>query len=260
MLSLILAAALAAANPPPQIKIETRDYTIAMPAHIPAGLVNFTLENHGSEPHEIRFVRLAGKHTFDDFVAWQKSGTQIPDWLSTAGGMAAVGPGRHQEYIMSLEAGTYAVLCSYPSENGTPHTDKGMFAALTVDAGASAAAPPADADITITLTDHHFQLTAPFDGPHPLIHVRNAGTEPHQAQLVRLPDERLQYTERAWFQNGGKGTRPGIPVGGSIEVPVDGEVWFRPELTPGSYLLICAQAEEEGRHFDLGMIYAFVIE
>src|ERR1700722_12856118 len=106
MLSLLIVGLLAA-TAPPQIKIETRDFTIAMPAHIPAGLVDFTLENHGSEAHEIRFVRLGGKHTFDDFVAWQKSHTQIPDWLTTSGGIAAGGPGLHKEYLSASEAGAY---------------------------------------------------------------------------------------------------------------------------------------------------------
>ena len=159
--------------------------------------IDFTLDNHGGEPHEIRFIRLAAGHTFDDFVTWQKSGTAIPEWLISAAGIGAVAPGLHQEYLMSLQPGAYVALCSYPSDNGAPHTDKGMFAALTVDAGAPTATPPAEADVTITLTDHHFQLTAPFDGPHPLIHLRNGGTEPHQAQIIKLPDEPACRIHRA---------------------------------------------------------------
>ena len=36
--------------------------------------------------------------------------------------------------------------------------------------------------------------------------------------------------------------------------------WFTVTLEPGRYLLLCAINEEEGRHFDLGMIYRFTIE
>jgi hypothetical protein len=251
----------ATAVAPTAVRIETRDFSIAMPAHIPSGLVDFTLDNHGAEPHEIRFIRLADRHTFDDFVAWQKSGTAIPDWLTSAGGIGAVAPGLHQEYLMSLQPGAYVALCSYPSADGTSHTAKGMFAAVTVDAPAGGAvATPPEADETITMSDHHFQLTVPMDGPHPMVHLRNTGSEPHQALIIRLPDERQQFPELAWFDHGGKGPRPGVPVGGSVEVPADGEAWFRADLTPGRYMLLCTQAEEDGRHYELGMMYNFTIE
>jgi hypothetical protein len=259
MISLLLTALIAAAPPPAEVRIEARDFSITMPAQISAGLTAFTLENRGAEPHDVRFVRIAGTHTIDDFAAWQKSGKAIPDWLVPSGGIGTVAPGLHQEYIMALDAGAYVALCSYPSQDGTPHSEKGMFAPLTVDAGGAAAARP-EADVTVTLTDHHFQLTAPMEGPHPLVHLRNTGTEPHQAQIVKLPEAGMEYAERAWFDHGGHGPRPGQPIGGSIEVPVGGEAWFRAELPPGHYLLLCAQAEEEGRHYELGMVYRFEIE
>ena len=256
---LLLALLGAAAPALPQVTIDARDFSIAMPAHIPGGLIDFTLENHGAEPHEVRFVRIDGKHSFEDFVAWQKSGTAIPAWLVPSGGIGTVAPGLHQEYLMSLVPGAYVALCSYPSTDGSAHVDKGMVARVQVDAAGPAAAPP-EADVTVTLSDHHFQLTAPMSGPHPLIHLRNTGTEPHQAQIIKLPETGMEYAERAWFDHGGHGPRPGQPIGGSIEVPVGGEAWFRAELPPGHYLLLCAQAEEEGRHYELGMVYRFEIE
>jgi hypothetical protein len=260
LLPLLFASALAAAAPAPTaVRIETRDFTLDMPAHIPAGLIDFTLENKGSEAHEVRFVRITGKHTFDDFVAWQKTGKPIPEWLEPSGGIAPVAPGLHQEYLLSLNAGSYVALCTYLSDDGKTDTEKGMYRALEIDKGGPAAARP-DADITITLSDHHFQLTAPFEGPRPMIHLRNVGSEPHQAQLVKLPDETSPYSERAWFDHGGRGPRPGTPVGGSVDVPTGGEAWFRVDLPKGKYVLLCAQAEEEGRHYELGMVYTFEVE
>ncbi len=262
MHTLALLGLLAAAAPaPPAVHIEAKDFSITMPAHIPSGLVAFTLDNHGSEPHEIRFIRLVAPHVFDDFVTWQKSGLPIPDWLAPAGGIGAVAPGLAQDYWMSLEPGAYVALCSYPSEDGTAHTGKGQFAALTVDkeSGGDKATMP-DADVTVSLMDHHFQLTAPFESHRPLVHLRNVGSEPHQALIVKVPDESQQYPELAWFDHGGKGRRPGLPVAGSADVPADGEAWFQANLTPGRYLMLCSQAEEDGRHYELGMIYAFTVE
>ncbi len=262
MHTLALLALLGAAAPaPPSVHIEAKDFSIAIPAHIPSGLVAFTFDNHGSEPHEIRFIRLVAPHTFEDFVAWQKSGQPIPDWLAPAGGIGAIAPGLAQDYWASLEAGAYVALCSYPSEDGTSHTSKGQFAAFTVDkASAVTTTTMPEADVTVSLMDHHFQLTAPFESRRPLVHLRNVGSEPHQALLVRVPDESQQYPELAWFDHGGKGHRPGIPIAGSADVPADGEAWFQANLTPGRYLMLCSQAEEDGRHYELGMIYAFTVE
>ena len=230
MQTLLLLGLLAAAAPPAAVHIEASDSAIVLPAHVASGLVAFTLDNRGSEPHEIRLVRVTGTHTFDDFVQWQKSGQPIPDWLEPAGGLAAVAPGLHQKYVMSLDPGTYVALDSYPSADGTPHSVKGLFAQVIVDKATGPASAPPEADITIAMTDHHFLLTAPFEAPHPMIHLKNNGSEPHQAQVIKLSEERQQFSERAWFDQGGKGTRPGQPIGGSVDVPPDGEAWFRVEL------------------------------
>jgi hypothetical protein len=246
---------------PQTVDIETKDFSIVLPAHIPTGLLKFTLHNLGKEPHEVRFIRLAGGHTFDDFTAWQKSNQPIPEWLSPAGGIGAVSPGLTQDYWVSLEPGAYVVLCSYPSEDGSSHTGKGQFAPLTVDkASGNGTTTMPEADVTVSLMDHHFQLTAPFESHHPLVHLRNVGSEPHQALIVRVTDEGQQYPELAWFDHGGKGHRPGMPIAGSADVPADGEAWFQANLTPGRYLMLCSQSEEDGRHYELGMVYAFTVE
>jgi uncharacterized cupredoxin-like copper-binding protein len=90
--------------------------------------------------------------------------------------------------------------------------------------------------------------------------LRNAGSEPHQALIVKLPEGANEWQERAWFTNGSRGGRTGEPFGGVVELAPGAEAWFRVELIPGRYLLLCTVLEQEGRHFDLGMIYRFTIE
>jgi hypothetical protein len=60
--------------------------------------------------------------------------------------------------------------------------------------------------------------------------------------------------------NGGRGTRSGIPSGGIVELPADADAWFQVALSPGRYVLLCSELEEQGRHVDLGMVYRFQIE
>jgi hypothetical protein len=261
-LTLCRTAAVAARAAPAPVRIEARDFTLTLPDRLPAGLTTFTFENHGDQPHSIRFLRLGDGKTFDDFTAWQKNGGAPPAWLEPSGGIAPIPPKASEQYTTTLTAGRYVVLCTYPAENGQTHVDKGMIARLQVDAasGATTTRAPAEADITLRMRDHGFQLTAPVSGGRPLWHLLNIGTEPHQAVLIRLPDGVAEYSERTWLSNGGRGTREGIPSGGVVELPADGEAWFRIELAPGRYVLLCGELEEEGRHFDLGMIYRFQIE
>jgi len=114
--------------------------------------------------------------------------------------------------------------------------------------------------ITIVLTDHHFRLTAPVESGPLIWHLRNEGTEPHQAVVVRLPPRVSEFAERAWIDHGSKGPEPGERVGGVESIAPGKEASFETNLTPGTYLLICTMQEEEGRHYDLGMIYRFEIE
>jgi uncharacterized cupredoxin-like copper-binding protein len=122
------------------------------------------------------------------------------------------------------------------------------------------AAPQSTPSISIVLTDHHFRLSAPVERGRLLWHVTNEGTEPHQALVVRLPEGVNEYQERAWFEHDSKGPEPGEPVGGLKTLAPGAEASFETDLKPGKYLLLCAMPEDEGRHYELGMIYRFEIE
>jgi len=132
-----------------------------------------------------------------------------------------------------------------------------LVAALVVAAAAAQGAPTS---ITIYLTDHHFRLSAPVEGDRLLWHVKNEGTEPHQALVVKLPDGVNEYAERAWIEHGSKGPEPGEAAGGITTLAPGKEASFETNLKPGKYLLLCSMSEDEGRHYDLGMVYRFTIE
>jgi hypothetical protein len=122
------------------------------------------------------------------------------------------------------------------------------------------AAQQTDREITVVLTDHHFRLSAPVEPGRLLWHIKNEGSEPHQALVIRLPEGVSEYGEQAWFEHGSKGPEPGERVGGLETIAAGAESPFRTDLKPGKYLLLCAMSEDEGRHYELGMIYRFTIE
>ena len=234
---------------PTAARIELNDEAVALPARVSAGVVSFTVANTGTAPHDVRFVRLTAGHTLDQFRTWKASGKPIPEWLVSSGGVAAIGPGVTVEYAASLAAGLYVVL-----------SDDRHVQPLQVAAARDAAATPLEPDLTVRLHDHGFQLTAPVPPGRPLWRVQNTGSEPHQMLIVRLPDGANEYQQRAWISAGSRGPSPGEQYGGILEIAAGAQAWFRAALKPGRYILICGEQEQEGRHFDLGMIYRFEIE
>jgi hypothetical protein len=261
--SLLLAGLIASAQAAPAgttaVRIELKDDGLSLPPRLTAGLTTFSVENTGTGPHDVRFARVTDRHTLADVAAWLKTGGAVPPWLVTAGGAGALAPGTKEEYTFTIAPGLYVVLCGHRGDDGVTHGEKGGFAPLQVDAGTSTLRL-ADADRIVTLRDHGFQLTAPVEGGRSTWHVRNTGSEPHQMLIVKLQDAGGEYPERAWFSHGARGPRPGQAAGGVLEVPPGEEAWLRVELGPGHYLLVCAEQEEDGLHFDLGMIYRFEIE
>ncbi len=123
-----------------------------------------------------------------------------------------------------------------------------------------ASAQPPDPSITIVLTDHHFRLSAPVEAGRLQWRVKNEGSEPHQALVIRLPEGISEFGEEAWFEHGRKGPEPGQRVGGLDTLAPGADGSFTTDLKPGRYLLLCAMSEDEGRHYELGMIYRFTIE
>ncbi len=101
--ALALAAALQSAD---AVAIRATDYALSMPAQIPSGLVTFSFENDGTEPHYVRFVRIGAGHTMDDFVAWQKAGGAIPGWLESSGGVGTLAPGLREVFTIRLVPGS----------------------------------------------------------------------------------------------------------------------------------------------------------
>jgi uncharacterized cupredoxin-like copper-binding protein len=112
----------------------------------------------------------------------------------------------------------------------------------------------------VVLTDHHFRLDRPIEGGPMRWRVRNEGTEPHQALVVKLPDGVSEFAERAWVEHGSKGPEPGEPMGGVKTLAPGADATFTSDLKPGKYLLLCTMTEDEGRHYELGMIYRFTVE
>lgn len=241
------------------VRIVAREYAFQVPSEVEAGLVTIRFVNQGGQPHYARILRLASGKSLKDVVAWRESGGALPDWLVRSGGPATTTPGDSTEITLRLEPGTYALLCTYPTPAGVPHVALGMLAELRV--GATIASDPhLRPDLVLQLADYSFTPIGNFRRGWQTIQIENGGRLVHQALLVNLPPGVKVKDELAWFRDGSRGPRPGIPRGGVIELVPGQRVWLRSYLPPGEYVLMCGVPHEDGlRHFDHGMSLRFAV-
>ncbi|MEO6778707.1 MAG: hypothetical protein ABI194_04570, partial [Gemmatimonadaceae bacterium] len=156
----------------------------------------------------------------------------------------------------------YVMICLVDMPGGVPHFAKGMVHPFTVaaaPAGAQAATPataPATApasDVTITLSDYAFNLSAPLKAGTHTFEVKNSGTQMHEIEMVRLAPGKTLAQMMGWIQKP-IGPPPGEAIGGVA--PFTGlPNYFTANITPGNYVLICfvPDAKDGKPHFMHGM-------
>jgi hypothetical protein len=243
----------------PVVRFIARNYAFTAPATMPAGLVRMRVINRGTVPHYARIVRLDEGKTLADFNAWRKSGGRPPSWYVPVGGPAPIAPGDSADAAVILGPGRHIVFCTYPMPGGTSvHLDSGMVREVTVPKPTTTASPNAsisalDADATLILGEYGFSPLPPLKAGRRQFRVTNAGSVPHQALLVRLPDNVKEGAELEWFRGNYRTTRPGRPAGGLLDVKPGETSWFAVTLKPGRYVFLCGFLAGATRHFDKGM-------
>jgi hypothetical protein len=240
-----------------------RDYAFEAPESIEAGLVDIRLENRGKEMHHIQLVRLADGKTMRDLFDALAAGGSPPAWAKDVGGPNTPVPGGTSAAMVRLKPGRYAMICFIPSPDGKPHLMKGMAKELMVTPPATIApasaksASPAEprADITMTLRDYDFMLSAPLRAGNQVIRVRNEAAQSHEVVIVKLAPGKAPRDVLAWIEKQ-EGPPPGAPAGGTTGIARNGENILSLDLEPGRYALICfiPDAKDGKPHFVHGMV------
>jgi hypothetical protein len=145
-----------------------------------------------------------------------------------------------------------------PDAKGVAHLVNGMWKALTVTAAIGQAAEP-PADLTITLTDFAFVLSAiPSAGEHTL-RVANGGKQGHEVVLVKLHAgvDVLQFLQAL-----PSGPPPGDFVGGISPIDPGTHGFFTQTFTPGAYALLCFLPDKASHalHVTKGMVMQFTVK
>jgi hypothetical protein len=122
-----------AAAPVATAELRLEDLSFTMPAWT-AGTHVIHVINDGPQVHEAQLIRLAEGKTAQDYLATGVPGYQGEPAATPLGGAGAFGPGLDGYWTVTLEPGTYLLVCYVPSPDGTPHLLQGMIQEFTVAA------------------------------------------------------------------------------------------------------------------------------
>jgi hypothetical protein len=257
----------------PNVTITATDFAYAMPAEIPSGYVNVTVDNKGKESHQVGFVKL-GSLTYAQFKTASNT-TNIkavkPD-TQFLGGPNGADPGASTSAIVKLEPGVYGVVCYIPANaDGEPHAKHGMIGKVNVVKTDASVDVAPEISSTITLREFSFDVPTDFDGKG-TVAVSNQGAQVHELGIVKLAPDKRADDAKAFFL-----TPPGTPppagpppfesipgMGGVTGLSSQQKAWLNMDLTPGNYLLICffpdTSKEPELPHALRGMVKEFTIK
>jgi uncharacterized cupredoxin-like copper-binding protein len=237
-----LASTSSLAQSPRVVTVKAYDYRFDAPARIPAGTITFRMQNAGKELHHLWIVKLTGKKTPDDFLkamrAWG-SALKMPDWAIDVGGPNSASAGATAEGTMTLDPGTYMLVCWVPSPDGMLHVMKGMVKPLAITArpASEADAEPAG-DIVMTLDDYTFELSKPITPGRHVIRVENRAPQTHEVVVARLNPGQTAAQALIWINAGQAGPGP-IVLGGASGIAKGRHMFFTMDFPAGKYALFC---------------------
>ncbi len=260
---LMLGAAAPAAPPPdedpPVITLTATDFAFEAPERMPAGAVTVKLVNEGESTHHAQLVELRDGKTLDDLMAAAAEGAP-PEWAVWVGGPGIAMPGMTSEATVDLRPGTYYWLCFIETDEGVPHLAEGMTHRVEVEPGPRTPLPAPDN--TMMLNDYEFKLGHPVEAGHSVIRVRNYAAQPHEVVLVKLMPGKTMDDVMAFFEAGGEGDPPGLPIGGIQALSQGLANNLTVDLEPGDYGLVCFVPDiKDGQpHVAHGMVTQFTVE
>lgn len=261
LILMVFLAACSSASEPTTLEttFTAANNTFAGPETLSAGWTKVTLINEGPEPYHLQFVRLDADKTVDDLVAAMSEDPEnFPDWAMPLGGPNAPDPGGQTVAHVNLLAGSYALIDLIPNGEGVPHFLTGMTKTLTVIPNEEPAAEP-ESETTIELNDFSFAISGEFTTGKHTLRFHNAGTQPHEAVLVKLADGKTADD----YLNTPPGTPPpALSLGGITGIEPGANQYIDVTFEPGNYALFCffPDPTSHAPHFALGMIHEFTVK
>lgn len=221
------------------VKVSATEFAFDVPAQVEGGFVAMEFSNTGGLLHEFAFGRIDPGKTEADVKAVIDSGDEPPAWMHDVAGVPTLSPGQTVTVTRDLEPGTYVFMCFFPSPDGTPHAQLGMYEVFQIagDTGASAPGP----DLVISASGDGLSVPAIPAGPQ-TVELRNDGPGKHSFFILRsevedaTADEIFEAVDE-WFGGGLEGPAPATFLGGMQTIPAGTSVFETITFDPGTYLV-----------------------
>ncbi len=286
-ISIITAAAQGATPEPsavtlsyPELRIEATDAVFNVPTEIPAGRYLITLDNIGTKGTGAILVSPPAGRTTDELLAAFAATVATPTapppaWLlqaTFAGGPGFVEAGQRSQAVIDLAPGHYLVL---PDEG--PQAPQTLQVLPTTNATPTNAPQPTS-DVTVTEQEYGYTGLPSRIAAGPLVwQVANAGKQPHQMLLSRVPDgttagELVAAYRTLYADFSGSATTPtapgtldasDLPSMGGLEAMSPGRTaWAILDLPPGTYAALCFVNDVQSGewHVLMGMVAVFTVD
>ena len=247
------------------VTVKAVDFAFEAPDRIPAGTITLRMVNDGYELHHLWLVKLTnGKKPRDFMNAMEDWGhdTAMPPWAVDVGGPNDASRGEPSEAVITLDPGTYMLVCYVPSPDGKLHVMKGMVRPLVVtSAGATKPAEP-KADVVMTLTDYGFDAVPAITAGRHTVRVENVAQQSHEVVIARLQPGKTMGEALEWYNAGGVGPGPVVALGGSAGIAKGRHLFLDIDFTPGDYVLLCfiPDAKDGRPHSEHGMVRQLTVK
>ena len=249
----------------PSVTIKAMDFSYDQPKTIPAGLVDLTLVNNGTQPHQIQLLRI-NDGNYNEFLAALKKNGPVGSTLQMvtgAGGANTIDPGGKQEVILKLTPGEYASICFVSGSDNVPHFMKGMIQHLTVTGSSDVTQAEPQASTTVTLQDFEIQMPTSVTGGAITWKVTNNGPQLHEMDILKLHSGVTfdKFKQIMSSENAPSGPPPFDDAGGIAALQTGTSGWIKLNLQPGNYVALCFVPDTKtGKpHFMLGMMTNFTV-
>jgi hypothetical protein len=228
------------ASPEPEVvDVGATEYAFSVPSQVRGGVVTMRFTDTGSLPHEFAFGRLDAGRGLEDVRQFVESGKEPPNWMHDVAGVPALSPDRSVTVTRNLEPATYAFLCYFPSPDGTPHAQLGMFTTFEI-AGDTGGSPP-ETDLTISAGGEGLSVPTIPAGEQ-VVELRNEGPGKHGFLILRTEDPQATFEQvfsafGKWFRGGLKGPAPATFIGGMQSFPAETSVFESINFEAGTYIV-----------------------
>lgn len=119
--------------PTADIELALRDYAFTLSEPLTPGTHTLRVRNAGPQIHDVVLVRLEPGTTTDQFLRALAAESTTPPPGELAGGLGGITTGETAYLTVTIEPGTYVLLCFVPDAgDGAPHFAHGMMQEIVV--------------------------------------------------------------------------------------------------------------------------------